>query len=66
MSDQERRNPQHSNPQKPHLVQKPGNQPEPPVQEKHEFPSGQPKRPQSEREKQDALAVVIRGWLVRQ
>jgi hypothetical protein len=49
MSDQENRNPQHSDPQKP-AEQKPGNQPNQPVQQ---IPGGQPKTPQSEQEKRD-------------
>jgi hypothetical protein len=51
MSDQENRNPQHSDPQK--SEPKPGNQPNQPVQQKQENPSGQPKSPQSEQEKHD-------------
>ena len=50
MADQENRNPQHSDPQKPGSEQKPGNQPNQPVQQ---MPGGQPKTPQSEQEKHD-------------
>lgn len=50
MSDQEPRNPQHSDSQKPGPEQKPGNQP---VQQKQQVPSGQPKGPQSEHDKHD-------------
>jgi hypothetical protein len=50
MSDQENRNPQHSDPQKLGSDQKPGNQP---IQHKQQDPSGQPKSPQSEQEKHD-------------
>jgi hypothetical protein len=50
MSDQESRNPQHSDPQKPGSEQKPGSQP---IQQKQQDPSGQPKNPQSEQEKHD-------------
>jgi hypothetical protein len=53
MSDQESRNPQHSDPQKPVSEQKPGNQPNQPVQQKQQTPGGQPKSPQSEQEKHD-------------
>jgi hypothetical protein len=53
MSDQENRNPQHSDPQKPGSEQKPGNQPNQPIQHKQQDPSGQPKSPQSEQEKHD-------------
>jgi hypothetical protein len=53
MSDQENRNPQHNNPQKPSTEQKPGNQPNQPVQKKEQIPSAQPKSPQSEPEKHD-------------
>jgi len=49
MADQENRNPQQSDPQKP-ADQKPGNQPNQPVQQ---MPGGQPKTPQSEQEKRD-------------
>jgi len=49
MSDQENRNPQQSDPQKP-AEQKPRNQPNQPVQQ---MPGGQPKTPQSEQEKRD-------------
>ena len=51
MSDQENRNPQHSDPQKPE--QKPGIQPNQPVQQKPVVPIAQPKSPQSEPEKTD-------------
>jgi hypothetical protein len=53
MSDQESRKPQHSDPQKPGTEQKPGNQPNQPVQQKQQDPSGQPKSPQSEQGKHD-------------
>ena len=53
MSDQENRNPQHSDPQKPGSDQKPGNQPNQPIEHKQQDPSGQPKSPQSEQEKHD-------------
>jgi hypothetical protein len=54
MSDQENRNPQYSDPQKPApSEQKSGNQPNQPVQQKQENPGGQPKSPQSEQEKHD-------------
>jgi hypothetical protein len=53
MSDQENRNPQHNEGQKPGSDQKSGNQPNQPVQQKQENPSGQPKSPQSEQEKHD-------------
>ena len=53
MSAQESRNPQHSDSQKPGPEQKPGNQPNQPVQQKQQVPSGQPKAPQSEQEKHD-------------
>jgi hypothetical protein len=54
MSDQENRNPQHSDPQKPG-PQKSGNQPNPSVQPepKAQFPTGQPKSPQPVPEKHD-------------
>jgi hypothetical protein len=45
MSDQEIRNPQHSDPQKPE-EKKPVTQPNVPVPPKQEVPSGQPKTPQ--------------------
>ncbi|MGA6987218.1 MAG: hypothetical protein WBZ01_14280 [Terriglobales bacterium] len=50
MSDQENRNPQYTDAQKPGSEQKPGNQPKQPVQQN---PSGQPKSPQSEQERHD-------------
>jgi hypothetical protein len=53
MSDQENRNPQHSDPQKPVPEQKPGNQPNQPVQQKPQVLVAQPKSPQSEPEKHD-------------
>ena len=53
MSDQESRNPQQSDPQKPGSEQKPGNQPNQPVQQTQQVPSEQPKSPQSEQEKYD-------------
>jgi hypothetical protein len=53
MSDQENLNPQHSDPQKPIPEQKPGNQPNQPVQQKPQVPGGLPKSPQSEQEKHD-------------
>jgi hypothetical protein len=51
MSDQQNRNPQHNEAQKPGSEQKSGNQPNQPVQQKHENPGGQPKAQQSEPEK---------------
>lgn len=51
MSDQENRNPQYSDPQKPGTEQKPGNQPN--QQQKPVVPIAQPKSPQSEPEKHD-------------
>ena len=53
MADQENRNPQHSDPQKAVAEQKPGNQPNQPVQQKPAVPITQPKSPQSEPEKHD-------------
>jgi hypothetical protein len=53
MSDQENRNPQHTDPQKSGSEQKPGNQPNVPVPPKQEVPSGQPKTPQPAHEKHD-------------
>jgi hypothetical protein len=54
MSDQENRNPQHSDPQKPAPPeQKPIIQPNQPVQQKPQVPGGLPKSPQSEQEKHD-------------
>ena len=54
MSDQENRNPQHSDPQKPAPPeQKPIVQPNQPVQQKPVVPIAQPKSPQSEPEKHD-------------
>ncbi len=53
MSDQENRNLQHSDPQKAVAEQKPGNQPNQPVQQKPVVPIVQPKSPQSEPEKHD-------------
>jgi hypothetical protein len=47
VSNQESRNPQHSDPQKP------GNQPNIPVTPKQEIPAGQPKTPQPVQEKHD-------------
>ena len=47
MSDQENRNPQHTDPQKPVT------QPNVPVPPKQEVPSGQPKTPQPVQEKHD-------------
>jgi hypothetical protein len=52
MSDQEIRNPQHSDPQKPE-EKKPVTQPNVPVRPKQEVPSGQPKTPQPVQEKHD-------------
>ena len=51
MADQENRNPQHSDPQKPGSEQKPGNQPNQPTQHKQQGPGGQPN--QSGQEKHD-------------
>ena len=54
MSDQENRNPQHSDPQKPAPPeQKPIIQPNQPVQQKPPVPIALPKSPQSEPEKHD-------------
>jgi len=53
MSDQENRKLQHTDEQKPGSEPKSGNQPNQPVQQKQENPSGQPKSPQSEPEKHD-------------
>ena len=53
MSDQESQNPQYNNPQKPVSEQKPGNQPNLPVQQKPAVPIAQPKSPRSEPEKHD-------------
>ena len=54
MSDQENRNPQHSDPQKPAPpAQKPRIQPNQPVQQKTVVPIAQPKSPRSEPEKHD-------------
>ncbi len=54
MSDQENRNPQHSDPQKPAPPeQKPVIQPNQPVQQKPVVPIAQPKVPQAETEKHD-------------
>jgi hypothetical protein len=50
MSDQENRNPQHKDPQKPAQGRKPESQPTPPVQQ---IPAGQPKTAQPEQEKRD-------------
>ena len=54
MSDQEKCNPQHSDPQKPATPeQKPIIQPNQPVQQKPVVPIAQPKSPHSEPEKHD-------------
>jgi hypothetical protein len=53
MSDQDSHNPQHSDPQKPGSGQKPENQPNQPVQQKQQLPSGKPKAPASEHKKHD-------------
>jgi hypothetical protein len=53
MSDQENRKLQHTDEQNPGSQQKSGNQPNQPVQQKHQDPSGQPKSPKSEQEKHD-------------
>jgi len=54
MSDQENRNPQHTDPRKPAPPeQKPIVQPNQPVQQKPVVPIAQPKSPQSEPEKHD-------------
>jgi hypothetical protein len=53
MSDQENRKLQHTDEQQPGSEQKSGNQPNQPVQQKQENPTGQPKSPQSEPEKRD-------------
>ena len=51
MSDQQDRKLQHTDEQKPVSEKKSGNQPNQPVQQKQENPSGQPKSPRSEQEK---------------
>jgi hypothetical protein len=53
MSDQQNRNPQQNDPQKPNQKITPGHQPSPPVKQKEQAPPGQPKSPQSEQEKHD-------------
>jgi hypothetical protein len=53
MADQESRKPQDIDPQKPGSEQRPGNQPNQPVQQKQQVPGGQPKSPQPEQEKHD-------------
>ena len=53
MSDQQDRKLQHTDEQKPVSEKKSGNQPNQPVQQKQENPSGQPKSPRSEQEKHD-------------
>jgi len=53
MSDQQNRNPQQSDPQKPGPEKKPGYQPNQPVKQKEQVPPGQPKSPQPEQEKHD-------------
>jgi hypothetical protein len=53
MLEQEKLNPQHTDPQKPIPEQKPVNQPNQPVQQKPQVPGGQPKSPQPEQEKYD-------------
>jgi hypothetical protein len=53
VADQENRNPQQSDPQKPGSEQKFGNQPNLPTQHQQQDPAGQPKNPQSEQEKHD-------------
>ena len=53
MSDQENRNPQHSDPQTATPEQKPIVQPNQPVQQKPVVPIAQPKSPQSEAETHD-------------
>jgi hypothetical protein len=53
MSDQENRNPQPIDVQKPGSDQKPGNRPNQPVQEKQQNPGGQPKSPQPQQENPD-------------
>jgi hypothetical protein len=52
MSDQENRNLQHKDPQKPE-DKKPVTQPNVPAQPKQEVPTGQPKTPQPAQEKHD-------------
>jgi hypothetical protein len=53
MSDQANRNPQPIDAQKPSSEQKPGNQPNQPVQQKQQNPGGQPKSPQPQQEQRD-------------
>jgi hypothetical protein len=53
ISDQENRNLQHTDEQKPSSEQKSGNPPNQPAQQKQENPSGHPKSPQSEQEQPD-------------
>jgi hypothetical protein len=53
MSDQENRNPQHSDPQKPDPEKKLGNQSGEPLQQKPPVPGGQPKTPQPAQDKYD-------------
>ena len=53
MFDQENRKLQHTDEQKPGSEQRSGNQPNQPVQQKQQNPSGQPKSPQPEQEKHD-------------
>jgi hypothetical protein len=53
MSDQESRNPQDGDPQTSGAEQKPGSQPNQPVQQKQQDPIGQPKSPQSEQDRRD-------------
>ena len=55
MSDQQNRNPEHNDPQKPVPAKKPDIQPSQPVpmQQKEQVPTGLPKGPQSEQEKHD-------------
>ena len=53
MSDQENRKLQHTDEQKPDSAHKSGIQPNQPVQQKQENPSGQPRSPRSEQEQHD-------------
>jgi hypothetical protein len=53
MSDQENRNPQHTDGQRPGSEQKSGSQPNQPAQQKQQNQSGQPKSPQPEQGRND-------------
>jgi hypothetical protein len=53
MSDQENRNPQPTDTQRPGSEQKSGSQPNQPAQQKQQNQSGQPKSPQPEQGRND-------------